>query len=232
MSKGQLFLVPIQISDGQLNTIPQKTIDAIYSLNHFIVERARTSRRFISQTKPPYKIQDLEIIEIDRDDKYLSEGLSLLKQGHNVGLMSESGSPAIADPGFKFVSLAQKNNIEVIPLIGPNSILLALAASGLNGQQFTFHGYLPIKEPELVKKLKTIQTDVLKSNYTHAFIETPYRNNRIFKILIDNLNKELKLSIARDITGTNELIKTKTIGEWKKTGIEIGKFPTVFSIGK
>ena len=141
--------------------------------------------------------------------------------------------PGIADPGAEMASLAHENGINIVPLVGPSSILLAISASGFNGQSFTFQGYLPIKEGPLNAKLKSIEQLVLKHNQTQIFIETPYRNDRLFDVLLKTLNPQLKLCIARDITGENELIKTKTVGEWRKyQSTKIEKHPTIFLIGK
>ena len=189
----------------------------IHGLKHFVVERARTARRFIKSTNPPYRIEELTIIEIDKKgDQYLAEVKTLFSDNRNVGLISESGMPAIADPGSEVVSLAHKHGVTVKPLTGPSSLFLALSASGLNGQSFAFRGYLPIKENEIIQKIKQLETIILKENQTQIFIETPYRNERIFKFLTQKLSAKIRLCIAKDVTGQEEYIKTRTISEWKK----------------
>ena len=198
-----------------------------------MVERARTARRFIKSTKPPHKIEELTIIEIDKKgNQYLKEVQSLFSTNTDVGLISESGMPAIADPGSEVVSLAHKSGYSVKPLTGPSSLFLALAASGMNGQSFAFRGYLPIKEGEISQKLKQLEIKILKENQTQIFIETPYRNDRMFKILINKLPSKIRLCIAKDVTGNEEYIKTLSIQAWKKNNIIIGKIPTIYLLGQ
>lgn len=197
-----------------------------------MVERARTTRRFIKLTNPPYAISDLEIIEIEKDgDSHLPEVKKHMLSGKSIGLISESGMPAIADPGSEIVALAHRLGCTVKPLIGPSSIFLALAASGLNGQSFSFQGYLPIKEAELKAKLKSLESQTLKVNQTHIFIETPYRNNRLIHSLLKYLSGTIKLCVAADITGPNESIQTRTIAQWKSSNLKLEKIPTIFLIG-
>ena len=204
----------------------------IHGLKHFVVERARTARRFIKSTNPPYRIEELTIIEIDKKgDQYLAEVKTLFSDNRNVGLISESGMPAIADPGSEMVSLAHKHGVTVKQLTEPSSLFLALSASGLNGQSFAFRGYLPIKENEIIQKIKQLETIILKENQTQIFIETPYRNERIFKFLTQKLSAKIRLCIAKDVTGQEEYIKTRTISEWKKHPTSIGKIPTIYLIG-
>ncbi|MBT8234382.1 MAG: SAM-dependent methyltransferase [Saprospiraceae bacterium] len=231
--KGKVYLVPTVISEGTNALLPPQTIEIIHSLSYFIVERARTARRFIKTTNPPYSIDSLEIIEIDNNDpSYLEIGLKWLQNSHSVGIMSESGMPGIADPGEAFIKLAHKHNYEVHPLVGPSSIFMSLAASGLNGQNFAFIGYLPIKEQELKQRLKHLESAVFKHAQTQIFIETPYRNDRMLDYLIKHLNQNISLCVARDISGESEMIICKRISEWKKTKIQIGKIPTIFLLGQ
>jgi len=232
MQKGQLFIIPIQIADNATSSLPQSTIDIIHSTKYYIVERARTARRFISQTKPPYKIEELQILEFEDSSANINSCIQWLKEGHSVGVMSESGMPGLADPGQLMCSEAHKEQIKIIPLVGPNSILMAMAASGLNGQNFAFGGYLPIKEPELKKRLKSIEGRIMNENQTQIFIETPYRNDRLLKAFIQSMNSNIKLCIASDITGDSEMIKTQSILHWKKNLPSIGKIPTIFLLGK
>lgn len=204
----------------------------IHSLNNFVVERARTARRFISQTKPPYSISDLTILELDKQNENISEEiLALFRTKVSFGLISESGMPAIADPGAKIVALAHKHGYEVKPLVGPSSLFLALAASGMNGQNFCFNGYLPIKDGELSSVLKDLEKKVIQQKQTQIFIETPYRNNRLVRAILKVINPQLNLCIAIDITGSQENITTKSIKEWKKKTPALEKTPTIFLLG-
>jgi len=216
-----------------LHTLPSSTVEVLHSLRHFIVERARTARRYISSTKPDFRIDELNIIEFDKDNTSLKEAMAWLKSGVSVGIISESGMPGIADPGADLVKLAHISGINVIPLPGPSSILLALSASGLNGQSFTFRGYLPIKEGELKSKLNYIQQFIKNENQTQIFIETPYRNDRLFSVLIKHIDPQIKLCVARDLSGEHQLILTKEIRNWRKlTNFKIEKYPAIFLLGK
>ena len=231
MRLGRLYLIPIEITDDGMSSIPEYNIPIIHRIKYYIVERARTARRFISRTSPPHPISDIEFLEIDDIGDNITQSISWLKAGYDVGVMSESGMPGIADPGQRVVAQAHKNHIQVIPLVGPNSIMLALSASGMSGQNFAFNGYLPIKDNELKSELKYLESQVLKRKQTQICIETPYRNDRLLKNLLASLNPNIKLCIAKDITGTEELIVTKTITQWKKDDFTIGKWPTIFIIG-
>ncbi len=212
--------------------MPPSTIAVIHELRCFVVERARTTRRFIKLTEPPYSISDLEILELDKEgSEHIPELMKLFKTGQSIGLMSESGMPAIADPGSEVVAIAHKLNYNVKPLVGPSSIFLALAASGLNGQNFCFCGYLPIKDGELKSKLREIENRILNKNQTIIFIETPYRNKRIFEALLKFLSGNIKLCVAADLTGKVEKIKTHSIADWKSKKIELEKVPTIFLVG-
>jgi 16S rRNA (cytidine1402-2'-O)-methyltransferase len=175
----------------------------------------------------------LQITEFNKDGSAMQEALEWLKSGNSVGVISESGMPGIADPGSEMVKLAHRHKFNVVALVGPSSILLALCASGLNGQSFAFHGYLPIKEAALQSKLKSVEHAINKDNQTQIFIETPYRNDKLLNFLIRNLNPQINLCIAKDITGDNQLIVTKSIGEWQReSNFSIDKFPTIFLLGR
>lgn len=232
MTLGRLYLIPIVISEDSLTAIPQATISRLHQVKHLVVERARTARRYISQTKPPYQISDLNIIEIEDDMSHIETCIQWLLSGHDVGVMSESGMPGIADPGQEIVLACHQSGIQVIPLVGPNSIMLALSASGLGGQNFAFRGYLPIKEPELKKELSNIENLILRHKQTQICIETPYRNDRLLQNMMKYLNPKIMLCIASDITGPNEKIMSYAISDWKKVEIRIGKVPAIFVLGK
>ena len=230
-----LFIIPTPISENIKETIPQEVIKTMHSIKYFIVERARTARRYIKASGYQGKIEDLVFFELDKrdaqniPDEYLQPALD----GYDIGLMSEAGMPGIADPGALVISKAHKLGIEVKPLSGPSSIFLALAASGLNGQNFSFDGYLPVKTPELKKKLQFIEKDILSRKTTHIFIETPYRNNRIIETILNSLNGKIKFCIASEITGENEFIRTKTVSQWKNTKVpDLHKKTCIFLLGK
>lgn len=230
-----LYIIPLPIIENDIKLITVEVINKIHKIDYFIVEKARTARRFIKSTGFEGRIEDLTFIELDKHNPEKIDK-SILKpavDGKPVGLMSEAGMPCIADPGSTIVSLAHEMGIKVVPLSGPSSIFLALAASGLNGQNFHFHGYLPVKNEAFLLKLKSIEKSVFSENKTTIFIETPYRNNSMLQNLLSNLNLDLKLCIAANITGENELISTKKIRDWKKESLpDINKQNCVFLIGK
>jgi len=231
MSK--LYMIPISIVENDPSALGRSTIDIIHHTTHFIVERARTARRFIKSTAPPYTIDSLKIYEMDKNNPgvHLSLMRQLLQDGHDVGIMSESGSPGIADPGALYTAEAHKLGYTVSPLSGPSSILLALMGSGLDGQNFAFNGYLPIKDKPLIDELKKVEKKIHRSGQTQIFIETPYRNDRLVQIMMKHLSPQLKLCIASEINAAQECIMTKTISEWKKENLKIGKLNTVFLLG-
>ena len=228
-------MVPCPITEDGLSSLSQEAIAVLHSLTHFVVERARTARRFIKSTNHPLPIAELQIFELDKNDpsKDLHTFLTQLKNGVNIGVLSEAGCPGIADPGNLAVQFAHQYSIPVRPLVGPSSILLALIASGLNGQNFAFNGYLPNKGPELAKKLKSLELHALKNNQTQMFMEAPYRNEFILSHCVKHLSPNLKLCIACDINAPTEYIKTRAIKDWKGTDWKsFHKRPAVFLIGK
>ncbi len=230
-----LYVVPTPISENT-SIIPKTTIEILHSVKYFIVERARTARRYIKDSNYNGNIDELTFFELDkRNPKNIpDEFFTPLLKGNPVALMSEAGMPGIADPGANVVYRAHKLGVRIIPLVGPSSIFLALSASGLRGQTFKFEGYLPIKLPELKKKLKSMESEIFKNNCTQIFIETPYRNNKLRDIIINTLNNNINLCIASEITGKNEYISTKTILEWKKSKdlYDLHKRTCIFLIGK
>ena len=230
---GKLYLIPCPIVEHHLDTLPKGTIDILHDVRHYIVERARTARRFISKTKPPYSINELSIIEMDKHDHHIfqKEMMEWLNAGHSVGIVSESGCPGVADPGSRYVAIAQEKGIEVIPLVGPSSILLALMASGMNGQNFAFIGYLPVKNDALRQEIKQLDKTIQNTGQSQIFIETPYRNDKLVQSLLKEANPSRKLCIAIDITGPKQRIQSKTIKEWKKAVPTIGKQNCIFILG-
>lgn len=234
MANGRLYIIPIPISEDTLTQVlPDYNHSIVKDLRCFIVEKLKTARQFLRKMDRSFPIDDSVFFELNKhqDYSFQQEALTKLKNGEDVGLMSEAGYPGVADPGSGVVALAHKHNIEIVPLIGPSSILLALAASGMNGQGFTFNGYLPKKDPERSGKIKQLNQQVVKTGYAQIFIETPYRNEIMLKDLIQHCHHDLLLTIAYDITGAKQNIKTKRIGDWKKSPFKFDKTPCVFVLG-
>ncbi len=231
----KLYIIPIPISENTIEQVlPTHNHAIVKELRHFVVERVKTARQFLRKMDREFPIDASEFYELNKHDGYTFqvEAIEALKKGNDVGLMSEAGYPGIADPGSEFVAMAHRNNIEVVPLTGPSSLLLALAASGMNGQGFTFNGYLPKKDPERAAKIKQINQTVIKTGFAQLFIETPYRNEIMLKDIISYCHDELLLTIAYDVTGEKQKIKTKTIREWSKSPFKFDKTPCVFVVGK
>jgi 16S rRNA (cytidine1402-2'-O)-methyltransferase len=205
-------------------------IENLKHIEYFLAEDVRTARRFLSSLKIYESIEVLrfEVLNKDTQEKDLSDLLKPLKEGKNVGVISESGCPGVADPGALAAAYAHTKNIKVVPLVGPSSILLALMASGLNGQQFSFHGYLPIEAKEAAKKIKELERESGLKSQTQIFIETPYRNNQVLKYLIDHLSSESHLCVAVNLTGKGEFIKMQTVSDWRKSVPALPKEPAVF----
>lgn len=229
--KGKLYLVPIPLGDCSSElVIPYDVSRIISNLSHFIVENTRTARRYIRTMDAQKNIDKITFFVLNKHTqaKDMESFLEPAKEGYNMGIISEAGVPAIADPGADLVALAHESGIEVVPLVGPSSILLSLMASGLNGQSFTFHGYLPIKGNERIQKLKTIEKESHKENKTQIFMETPYRNNKMFADILKTCRKNTRLCVASNVTLNDEYIKTKTIEKWQSEEINLHKKPTVF----
>jgi len=233
--KGKLYIIPIPISENPIEKVlTSHTIETAISLRSFVVEKTKTARQFLRKIDRTFPIDDSKFYELNKHNNYAfeEEVIQKLKAGEDVGLMSEAGYPGIADPGSGVVKKAHQNNIEVISLIGPSSIFLALATSGLNGQGFTFNGYLPKQELERIKKIKLLAQVVVKNGYAQIFIETPYRNQSMFNDLLKYLPSQILLTLAIDITGETEYIKTKQVQDWKKQNFNLPKSPCVFIVGE
>lgn len=228
---GKLFLIPNLIADGTQNMIPPSVTEALQSIQYFLAEDVRTARRYLSSLKIYERIESLQFEVLNKGTTQLAlvELMRPLLEGKNAGVISESGCPGVADPGALAVAYAHQHGIQVVPLVGPSSILLALMASGLNGQRFAFHGYLPIDAKEAVKTIKELERESQQKNQTQLFIETPYRNNQVLDHMLNSLKNETQLSIALDVTGINEFIQTKSVGQWKKNKPALLKEPAVFS---
>lgn len=233
MNKGKLYLIPTILGDNtQLATLPASILNHIKEIDVFIVENLRTSRRHIKNIYPEKDIDSTTFYAYGKHDTLNLEQdfLPHILNGKNVGLLSEAGLPCIADPGSKIVEYAHDFRIDIVPLVGPSSILLALMASGMNGQNFAFTGYLPIDKNERIKTLRHLESLTKKTGQTQIFMETPYRNHQLFDSILKSCNNNTRLCIASDITLPTEKIKTKTIIEWKQTTIDIHKKPTIFLI--
>jgi len=231
-SKGTLYLIPCNMGDSSPEQVlPQHVIDIARKLSHFVVEQPKTARRFLATLKPEQPIQSLNFASLNQHtpDAELPNLIAPLLAGHDVGIISEAGCPGIADPGANLVNLAHRKNIRVVPLVGPSSILLALMASGLNGQCFAFHGYLPIEDAERMKAITTLEAESTKRNQTQLFIETPYRNDKLFAALLRHCRPQTLLCVACDITTPDEEIQTRTISQWKSAPAPaLNKRPSLF----
>jgi 16S rRNA (cytidine1402-2'-O)-methyltransferase len=230
-NKGKLFLIPNIVSENTHEEVINLQIKSnLKNIRHFLAEDVRTARRFLSSLKVYDSIESLDFQILDKDTKQteLKDLFKPINEGLNLGIISESGCPGVADPGALAVGYAHQNQIQVVPLVGPSSILLALMASGLNGQQFCFHGYLPIESKDASKVIKDLEKESRSKNQTQIFIETPYRNNSMMQNLLTNLSDTTYLCRAVDVTGTAEDIKTLPVKSWKSIKQTLPKLPVVF----
>ncbi|MEO4004551.1 SAM-dependent methyltransferase [Flavobacterium sp. CAU 1735] len=234
-SYGKLYLIPTTL--GEMNpedVLPQTIKRSIDFIDHYIVENEKTARRFIKSVYPEKKQPELKISVLNKHTE-ISEHHAFIQpllEGQHIGLMSEAGCPGVADPGAAIVKLAHEKGIQVVPLVGPSSILLAIMASGMNGQSFAFNGYLPIDKSEKKQALKNFEKLSSDKNQSQLFIETPYRNNKLFDDLLQTLQPGTHLCIACDITLPTEFIKTRTVNEWKKNKADLHNRPCIFIIHK
>jgi 16S rRNA (cytidine1402-2'-O)-methyltransferase len=227
---GTLYLIPVPIVEGDgANTTTPEVISTSRRLQYYVVENARTARRVLRQWHPNLILESIEMLEIDKHEGVDMSALRRwLREGREVGLMSEAGCPAVADPGSEVVAVAHEAGAVVRPLTGPSSLMLALMASGLNGQSFAFWGYLPIKDPARGARIKELEVLSKKHSQTQIFIETPYRNDAMLADLLKHLTNATRVCIAQHITSPEEWIKTKTVAEWRKQVPQLAKVPTVF----
>ncbi len=229
--KGKLYMIPTTLGENEpLEVLPISIKRTIEETNHFIVENEKSARRFIKKISPRKSQPSLQLFLLNKftDVADIPGFLNPCLQGNNVGVISEAGCPGIADPGADVVAIAHEKNIPVVPLVGPSSIILALMASGLNGQNFVFNGYLPIDSKERKRRIKQLEKQSKDNDQSQIFIETPYRNNALFSELIKTLAKETKLCIASDLTLSTEYIKTKKIKDWKIEELDLHKRPAIF----
>ena len=235
--KGVLYMIPCPISDLSAidDVLPQANKQVIDSLDYFIVENVRSARRFLSKAKIARRIDDLEFVELNEHTTAGREVEAMVRpieQGRSAGVISEAGVPGVADPGALVVEVAHRRGIKVVPLVGPSSILLALMASGLNGQSFAFNGYLPVKPPERAKALKALERKATVERQSQIFIEAPYRNVKLAEQILEVCGAECRLTVACDITSPDEVILTLKVAEWRKRGLpDIAKRPTIFILG-
>jgi 16S rRNA (cytidine1402-2'-O)-methyltransferase len=233
--KGILYLIPVKLGESDFNAVfPELNKNIILSIKIFIIEDVRSARRFLKSINYPGNFDDVNFYILNEHTKKeeTTDYLDEIFKGNDIGILSEAGMPCIADPGNTIVQYAHRKNIKITSLIGPSSIFLSLAASGFNGQHFTFCGYIPIKDGEKSKRIKELEKRAWKHKQTQIFIETPYRNIKLFESLLINCQSETMLCIACDLTLKDEYIKTKSISEWKKQIPPIHKRPTVFLLSK
>ena len=230
-NKGKLYLIPSPLGDNQPSEVlPEMVFETIGRIRTYVVEEVRTARRFLSRAGLKGKIDTLEFHELNEhtSSEQIEDYLGLFERGEDIGLTSEAGLPAVADPGAQLVALCHKRGIEVIPLVGPSSLMLALMASGLNGQSFAFCGYIPAKSDERKSRLKVLEKISSQLNQTQIIIETPYRNDSLLADILSVCNPSTRLCIAADLTLPTAYIRTASIGDWKKNVPTIGKRPCVF----
>lgn len=231
--KGKLYLIPNRLGDlPPLEVLPLSIRKVISEIDHYIVENEKVARHFIKKIVPSKSQPNLDFKLLNKftSDLEIPNFLDVCDRGIHMGLLSDAGCPGVADPGAQVVALAHQKNIQVVPLVGPSSILLALMSSGLNGQSFTFHGYLPIDNQERKHFVKKIERASIENDQAQIFIETPYRNNKLLISLISTLQASTRISVAVDLTLSSEFIKTQTAAEWKKTSIDLHKRPAIFII--
>jgi 16S rRNA (cytidine1402-2'-O)-methyltransferase len=233
MPYGTLFLIPVPLADGtSAKSFTPYLVDTINSIKEYIVENEKTARKFLKEAGLKTPQSELIIHDYGKYNRDLTHAdfFKGLQAGNDVGLMSEAGCPAVADPGAEIVEKAHRMGIKVVPLVGPSSILLALMASGFNGQSFTFHGYLPIDKVLRSKKIKELEGLAERNNQTQLFIETPFRNNAMLEEILKTAHPQTRLCIACDLTSATELVQTKSIAEWQKKVPDLHKRPAIFLI--
>ena len=235
MIESALYLIPVPLSEGAVeNVLPASNLALVGEIKHFVVENVRSARRFLKKCDRSINIDELTFYELNRhtDPNAIADYLQPLERGEAMGVISEAGCPAIADPGADVVAIAQRKGLKVRPLVGPSSILMGLMGSGFNGQSFAFLGYLPIDQGERARKFKEMERLIRNDGQTQIFIETPYRNNKLMAEMCKQLPGNLALCVATDITGAGEKIVTKTVREWAHTKYDFDKVPTIFLLYK
>ncbi len=234
-TSGRLYLIPAMLGDtAPAEVLPPEIRNRASQLKHFIVEELRTARRFLKKLDQSTEIDSLQFFVLNEhtDPSEIPGMLSPLLEGNDMGLLSEAGLPCLADPGSALVSAAHAHGIRVIPLTGPSSVILALIASGFNGQNFAFHGYLPVDQKKRLQAIRNLEQQVYRNDQTQIFIETPYRNLKMFESLLQACRPESMLCIAADITTSGEMIRSQPVEKWKKETPDIHKKPAVFLLYK
>lgn len=231
-----LYLIPVLLGDTPWEQVlPSHNLETTRGIRHFIVEDIRSARRFLRGIDHTFPIDDCTFYEMGKhaDPRLFAQYLKPLEEGHSIGVLSEAGCPAVADPGADVVALAQQKGFRVVPLVGPSSMILSVMASGLGGQSFAFVGYLPVDETERAKRLKQLEARAWTEHQTQLFIETPYRNHKLLKAMLQHLRPQTRLCIAAGITTADEYIRTLTVAQWKGREIpDLSKIPTIFLINK
>jgi 16S rRNA (cytidine1402-2'-O)-methyltransferase len=233
--KGKLYLIPNTLGGETLTSIlPQEVIQISTSIRFFAVEEIRSARRLLRKMDREFPIDDSTFIELNKRTERSSVYtlIKQLKSGNNVGIISEAGCPGIADPGALLISMAHEDEIEVVPMVGPSSILLALIGSGFSGQQFTFHGYLPKERKDRIKSLKDFEADCRRHGHTHIFMDTPFRNMNVLDDLLNELAENTELCIASNLTLPDQRIRSMSVKDWREKAYDLAKIPVMFLIGK
>ena len=230
-----LYLIPVTLGDTEISKVlPEYNAGIIAGIRHFIVEDVRSARRFLRKVDPQFDIDGSQFFELNKhtQPEVVANYLKPLQGGKPMGVISEAGCPAVADPGADVVAIAQRKGLKVVPLVGPSSIILSVMASGFNGQSFAFNGYLPIRPEERVKKLHQLEHRIYNEEQTQLFIETPYRNGKMIEDIIKNCRPQTKLCIAANLTCEDEFVRTRTVKEWKGKIPELSKIPCIFLLYK
>lgn len=230
----KLYLLPNLLSESPWqNVLPSYNAEVINQIRHFIVEDIRNARRFLKKVNRETDIDSLTFMELNKHTPEMQKNgyLDYIQQGFDVGIISEAGCPGVADPGAEMVKIAYRRGMTVVPLVGPSSILLALMASGMNGQSFAFTGYLPVKKPDRLKRIQQLERQAVQQKQSQIFMETPYRNNHLLNDLLATCQPGTSLCIAADITSESEMIRTRTIADWKKQKPDLEKKPVIFILG-
>ncbi len=230
-----LYLIPVTLGDTAIERVlPEYNRQIIAGISHFVVENIRSARRFLRRSNPDIIIDNLTFYTLDEHTRIedISTLLTPLREGKPMGIISEAGCPAIADPGADLVAIAQREGLPVVPLVGPSSILMSLMASGFNGQSFAFNGYLPVEPAERTRRIKQLEQRAYQEDQTQIFIETPYRNHKMIEELVRTCRPTTRLCVACDISCENEEIHTRTMAQWKKAKYDLQKRPAIFLIYK
>lgn len=235
MIKGKVYLIPNTLGGETISTIiPSDVSSIVTTIRHFAVEEIKSARRLLRKMDRTFPIDESIFYELNKktEANSLYQLISILKSGNDIGIISEAGCPGIADPGADLIALAHSEGIEVMPLVGPSSILLSLIGSGFSGQTFTFHGYLPKDRKERIRKLKDFEADTRRSGYTHIFMDTPFRNMNVLDDLLNELADNTMICIASNLTMHDQQIKTMSVKSWRENAYDLSKIPVMFLIGR